>query len=329
MRALLRSIRHHRTLASHEILFRDDQLRIEPRFTADENSWNAFLNSSLGELRELCEGVSTHEMLGICEMQCYGKHTNELCEQRGRRETSTLSSSVVTRRWQRPDDLYNVQGLPFLWGMREPIRSSKAKKQVSSELLRKLRYLHDVVHIKSFVVLEERFFGPESEAWKEVSDSSATLIAMVDWRLPSSDTLCKFGLTLQQTASEKRNMAVHCIAGNGRTALSLMFTFMFVFRVFDTVQLMLELAHRYKKKAAVEILTMLDAGKFTLTLMLETFYEAYKKLRDKIDPELRLFQRLEDKDMPCITSLRPRPLFTRHERERLERHNIVSRRAVS
>src|SRR4029079_5274207 len=86
----------------------------------------------------------------------------------------------------------------------------------------------------------------------------AELIDVPDWTVPTEDHLIAFGKILIKSQQQRQYIVGHCIAGDGRTGTMIMFVLMFSLKIFDPVQLFIQLAKKYKLRAANEILYLIQ-----------------------------------------------------------------------
>lgn len=236
------------------------------------------------------------EFLDMCKLQC--AHRDRKARREGRNERDQRDQRPYTQHTQRTqrtqhtpqhapnlrpekrhvlEDIHRLECLTFVWGMQEPVDTKRKVPRVTPKLVRVLRDLHDVVHIRRFVVLERRFFTPEKHAWAQVSGGrAAVLIDIKDWTLPSAANLLRFALEVEAAAKAGEYLGCHCIAGAGRTGVCFLFliTLLHYGPREDLVDLLVKLAKWYAPKASVEIITMIHNRKFSARDLLLIYREA-------------------------------------------------------
>jgi hypothetical protein len=218
-----------------------------------------------------------------------------------------------------PKQLFAVRGFAF-YGCKEPVRSKQPSRDMFERLVSKLRYIHDVLHVRVLIVLEARNFEQEAHAWDLVCASQkAKLIAIEDWRVPHANCFVAFIEALEDARQRGLNVLGHCIAGNGRTGFCLLFAMLLRHEVFDITTLLCMLSEQYKKDAAVEIITMAVRNKISIAHLYATMQEAHGKLRESCNHEF--FQALQS-PWPKI---RVREGFSEDQRRYLAKKGLKSR----
>ncbi len=302
--------------------FVENLLRRE-RFRKLELEWEGlekervdFMALSDQRLKEHCNSFSDFKFLA--ELQCVLRDNLEI-------KSSTLKKFLESKPyvtdWSRlrlePNELRFVDCLRF-YGWSEPIKS-KHPKPLNSVGVGRFRYIHDVLHVKTLIVFEKRNFGQEADVWKLVGGGEAVLIAIDDWTMPSTQALKRFALILFDAIANDAPVLGHCIAGDGRTGLCLLFAFFLRYEECDIVTLLWRLAHSYKKRSAYEICHMVQRGHVSIHELFRRFDQACSELRAILPQDQRYFPGLAKTIGDHATR------FSTRETSRLRRHGLILR----
>lgn len=184
--------------------------------------------------------------------------------------------------------VFIIKGLP-LFGSKEPFESKFPTLSTHFHAA-KLRFMMDILKVDEVVVFESRNFKQEEKLWTLIqqqrndgNEKKIQLIEIADWSLPTTNALVAFAHVLNKAQQTKHTVLAHCIAGNGRTGICLMFIFMFQLQIFDFVVLLIKLAENYKKKAAIEIITIVQRHRINLHQAYNRFIQAYYVLQKDLN----------------------------------------------
>jgi hypothetical protein len=299
-----------------KILFVQDLIR-RPGL---EKQWINFACLSVNEIR--AQASDFQEFLLFSSAQCMCK--DFLAINGGMSLSTFLKSQNATSFWNirlEPRELYKAQGMPF-FGCREPVKTSK-ENIFNSKLIARMRYISDVLRVKTFISFEARNFKNEEKAWNLVCSGrgSCELIKIEDWTLPSTDALVRFIVILQESVEREEHVLGHCIAGNGRTGICLLFSLALRHDVFNIVKLLKLLATGYKYRASSEIITMVERNKLSIYELFRRFHSAFIRLQEKLQNKA-FFIALNSR-FPSYSSLSAN--FSSSQLRELRDHGLKSR----